>query len=360
MPTAPSPPGNSDSRADHPINAIVQPANHKPTPSAPTPSFGTLSRRAFLGTLAAAGTPMLAFARDTTPQGGSLFLRPGTPRSRVVQVDSPHVLSDPLVHRNLLAEMLDVLLTEVTHQPTSSHAWQSLLRRDDVIGLKFNRSGRDTIGTSPWMLAAIVRSLVNAGFEPKQIVCMEAPARPDVEFGTTLPAPGYDEAPTDFTSGADQLAAVLRQVTAIINIPFLKTHNIAGMTCGLKNLSHALVKHPARYHANKCSPYIADIVALPQIRGKLRLTIVDALRVMVEGGPDGTGEHLSDAGILLASTDPVATDAIGLLTLNDRRRLRGLPPVAASPARIPYLAHAHRIGLGIAVLHGIELGRFPL
>ncbi len=338
----------------------MQPPRHDGRPGAADPQVERWSRRAFLSALAAAGAPVLALARDATPRGASLFLRPGAPRSRVVQVDSPHVLIEPRVHRNLLAEMLDTLLREVTQQPTSKQAWRSLMRDDDVIGLKFNRSGSDVIGTSPWLLAALVHSLTNAGFEPQQIVCIEAPGRPDLEFGTTLPAPGYDETPTDFHSGADQLAGVLRQITALINIPFLKTHNIAGMTCGLKNLSHALVKHPARYHANHCSPYIADIVALPQIRDKLRLTIVDALRVMVEGGPDGTGDHLSDAGILLASTDPVAVDAIGLLTLNDRRRLRGLPPVSASPARIPYLAHAHRIGLGIAVLHGIELGRFPL
>lgn len=339
----------------------MQPLNYDRRPGAPDSQVDGWSRRAFLSALAAAGTPVLAMARDAAARRTSLFLRPGAPRSRVVQVDSPHVLSNPLVHRNLLAEMLDTLLREVTQQPSSKQAWRSLLRDDDdVIALKFNRSGRDVIGTSPWMLAALVHSLTNAGFEPKQMVCIEAPGRPDLEFGSSPPIPGYDETPTDFHSGADQLAGVLRQVTAIINIPFLKTHNIAGMTCGLKNLSHALVKHPARYHANNCSPYIADIVALPQIRGKLRLTIVDALRVMVEGGPDGTGDHLTDAGILLASTDPVAADAIGLLTLNDRRRLRGLPPLAAAPARIPYLAHAHQIGLGIAELHGIELRRCPL
>ena len=78
----------------------------------------------------------------------------------------------------------------------------------------------------------------------------------------------------------------------MINVPFIKTHNIAGMTCGLKNLSHALVKHPAHYHANGCSPFIGDIVAADPIRKKLKLTIVDAFRVVFQGGPAARVENL--------------------------------------------------------------------
>ena len=61
----------------------------------------------------------------------------------------------------------------------------------------------------------------------------------------------------------DRLAGVLDQVTAIVNVPFLKTHNLAGMTCCLKNLSHALVKHPAQFHTGGCKE-VADIVVFMQ------------------------------------------------------------------------------------------------
>ena len=149
----------------------------------------------------------------------------------------------------------------------------------------------------------------------------------------------------------------MNQVTALISIPFLKTHNLAGMTCTLKNLSHAFVKHPARYHDGGCAPYIADICALPQIRAKLRLCLVDAIRVVYRGGPEARADRVRDAGLLLASFDPVAADAVGLSVLNELRREAQLEAVAETPGQLRYLADAHRKGLGVAVLTGIDLIR---
>ena len=125
----------------------------------------------------------------------------------------------------------------------------------------------------------------------------------------------------------------------------------------MKNLSHGLVKHPARFHRNACSPYIADIVALPQIRSKLRLCLVDALRVVYEGGPVPTADTVSNEGIILASTDPVAADSVGLAVLNEVRRRMALSPVAQSAADIDHLAAAHQRGLGIALYRGIDVIR---
>ena len=143
----------------------------------------------------------------------------------------------------------------------------------------------------------------------------------------------------------------------MISVPFLKTHNIAGMTCSLKNLSHGLIKHPARYHKNHCSPFIADIVAAEPIRSKLRLTLVDAMRVVYVGGPQATAPALANEGVLIMSRDPVAADTVGLDVLNRARERVGLAKTAASGAEIPYLAVAHRAGLGIAVRHGIKTVR---
>ena len=159
---------------------------------------------------------------------------------------------------------------------------------------------------------------------------------------------------TDFNSGSDQFAAVLKQISVLIDVPFLKTHNIAGLTGALKNLSHGLVKHPARYHGNKCSPYIGDIVAAEPVRTRLRLCLVDALRVVYEGGPAATTATISDEGILLASIDPVATDTIGLMVLNEVREREGLPRIARSGEEVDYIAAAHRRGLGVGIVHGID------
>ena len=253
----------------------------------------------------------------------------------------------------------ETLTNTVPSAQNPVQAWQSLLQPSDVVGIKFNRSAQDALGTTPTMAATIIESLISAGFAADRLVCIEAPEETRIAFGTARPRPGYTEAVHDFGSGTDQLAAVLDQVTALINVPFLKTHNIAGITCALKNLSHGLVKHPARYHSNGCAPYIADIVALDPIRSKLRLCVVDALRMVFDKGPSASAEMIADEGIILVSTDPVAIDAIGLGLINSVRAERRLPRIAETAENLEYLANAHKKGLGIAAPHGIEVVMLP-
>jgi hypothetical protein len=251
--------------------------------------------------------------------------------------------------------MLERTLTKLTGTRTGGEAWRAILRPDDVIGLKFNQSASEAIATTDALADALFTSIVDAGWAPERIVLIEAPRELVRRYGTMPARRGFATSETDFGSGSDQFAAVLDQVTAIVNVPFLKTHNIAGMTCALKNLSHALVKHPARYHANGCSPFIGDIVAADPIRRKLRLCVVDALRVVYEGGPEATAATIADEGTLLASTDPVAVDTASLALLNEIRQQLELPPVARSAGEVGYLAAAHRRGVGIALWHGIDL-----
>ena len=253
----------------------------------------------------------------------------------------------------------ETLTKTVPNAQTPVQAWHSLLQPSDVVGIKFNRSAQEALGTTPSMAATIIESLISAGFSADRLVCIEAPEEIRSAFGTARARSGYTEAVHDFGSGADQLSAVLDQITALIDVPFLKTHNITGITCALKNLSHGLVKHPARYHSNGCAPYIANIVMLDSIRLKLRLCVVDALRVVFDKGPSATAETIADEGIILASTDPVAVDAIGLALIDDVRTKHRLPRIAETPANLEYLANAHKKGLGIAVPHGIDVVTLP-
>lgn len=316
-----------------------------------------LTRRRFLkSTAGLAGSAICnpAFAKGNEQ---TLHLPAGMPLSRVIQVQSPYAVKGPNVHRALFSEMLAKALTSLTGRSTIRNAWHAILKPDDVIGLKFNRSGQRIIATTSTVADVLITSLIDAGWRRNQIVCVEAPAETSKRLGTTTPRAGYSSILTDFDSGEDYFASVLDQITALINVPFLKVHNICRMTCALKNLSHGLIKHPARYHSNGCSPYIADIVAAKPIRSKLRLCLADALRVAYDGGPEPTADTLHDHGTLLASFDPVALDTTGLAILNDIRRQYGYEPIARSAADIPFLAAAHNRALGIAVWHGIELIR---
>ncbi|MCH8966190.1 MAG: DUF362 domain-containing protein [Planctomycetes bacterium] len=314
-----------------------------------------LSRRGFLGVGVCLATGSLARSAVPGAAESELTVPAGRARSRVVRARSRYAVKGPTVHPAMFEELLEETLTTLTETKNLGDAWRALLRPDDVVGLKFNRSAQAVLATTRSVAPILIDTIVRAGFKPQQIVCIEAPLDLKTPHKTAAPRMGYEREETAFGSGSDQLASVLKQVTAIVDVPYLKTHNIAGLTGALKNLSHGLVKHPARYHDHGCSPFIADIVALPEIRDKLRLCLVDALRVVYDKGPDATATTISDEGLLLASLDPVAVDAVGLSILNEIRDRAGLGPVAESASRLPYLADAHRKGLGIAVPHGIDV-----
>jgi len=307
-----------------------------------------MTRRGFL----AAATLAVASARGVR-------LRAQTPDPPpppdVVQVSSEFVVRGRRIHQAVLPEMLDEALRQVTGRPAAAEAWRSLLRTDDVIGLKCNRSAAAGLGTGDAFASAVISSLLAAGFDRRQIVAIEVGDAIYKENDVARPARGWLSTPSSFASGTDHLSAVLDQVTAIVNIPFLKTHNIAGITCCLKNLSHGLIKHPARYHESHCSPYIADIVALPRIREKLRLNLVNALRVVFDQGPEARDDFTWDAGILLASRDPLAADTVGLDIINSEREILGLGAVDAVERRTVHLEAAAERGLGKGDLHDIEL-----
>ncbi len=315
-----------------------------------------VSRRRFLGTAAVAVASSATLSQlclgDETPL---LTMPIGASRSRVVQVRSTHVVRGTVVHKSIFDEMLDVTLSQLMGTTSSQAAWHKLLKPDDVVGLKFNRSAQEVLATADTVADTLIRSLVDAGWPTSQIVCIEAPPSIAKQYDLMPMRAGYASDSTSFASGSDQFASVLSQITALISIPFLKTHNIAGLTGALKNLSHGLVKHPARFHSNGCSPFIPDIVAAPVIQSKIRLCLMDALRIVFDGGPDATADSISDSGILLASVDPVAIDSVGLLKINAVREQKGLSKLAIDPGAVPYIAAAHKQGLGIGAWHGIEL-----
>jgi len=251
--------------------------------------------------------------------------------------------------------MLERSLTTLTGATSGKDAWRTILSPRDVIGIKFNRSGQTALGTTPTVADVLLASLIDAGWSPEQIVCIEAPTETVSRFDTHPMIEGYAPRETDFGSGADRFAAVLDQVTALISVPFLKTHNIATMTCSLKNLSHGLIKHPGRYHGGGCSPFIADIVAASPIRAKLKLCVVDALRVVHDGGPSVVIGGVKDAGLLLVSKDPVAADTVGFSILNDLRLKKGLNTLRFPTPERNYLRLAAEKKLGVCDWHQIDL-----
>jgi uncharacterized protein (DUF362 family) len=123
-----------------------------------------------------------------------------------------------------------------------------------------------------------------------------------------------------------------------INVPIAKHHSLARLTLGGKNLL-GLVSHPNRLHRN-LGQRVADLTSLV----RPTLTVVDAMRILVDHGP--TGGSLNDVqqtDTVIASHDTVAADAYAAT-------LFGL-----SGADIGYVKAAHEMGLGTMALDQIRI-----
>lgn len=276
---------------------------------------------------------------------GSTAIDPSL-KSVVADIRAREVVADLMIHETLLGEMLDEALLLAFGTVTGEEALRKLFKPDDIIGIKFNRIGERTINTTKVFAEQLVGRLKNAGFAPDRIMLIEVPSAVGKKLGTKTCPIGHAGPIVSFGSGKDQLAAWLAEVTAIINVPFLKTHNLAGMTCCLKNISHAVIRRPKLCHANGCSPFVGDIVALPQVRDKLRLHVVNALKAAFDGGPDPKPEQLWPHSGILVSTDPVATDWVGTEILNQERTRRNLPVIGDSDGHVGYVHAAAARGLG--------------
>lgn len=245
----------------------------------------------------------------------------------------------------------------LTGASSSSEAWHRILHPDDTVLIKFSRSAADMIGTTVPVARQVVDSLLAAGWSPERIMLLEA--GPLHEAGT------FETRPADLrwqgrqvtfpTCGADSFIAALAEATAVINVPFLKTHHMATITGCMKNLSHGLIRHPGRFHGGGCDPAIAEITASEPIRSKLRVNIVNALRVVFRNGPEAAEDDIENFGGLLVGTDPVACDAVGYGILNEIRALRELPPLLKGAKLPPCLVTGGRIGLGQPDLERIQI-----
>ena len=306
----------------------------------------TASRRDFLralvgGTAVAAGCPAISLLASD-----KVAPIKRTSKPRVVHTLSPYACTTQQIEHTIVRDFLNEGLKTLTAASSTADAWHTLLKPDDKILIKCNQSGRERIGTTPTLIDELLRSLVMAEFDLEKVTILEA-RHLGMVAKTAQPDLRWQGATVNFgDSGSDSFVAALDQATAIINIPFLKTHQMAVMTSCLKNLSHGLIRHPANFHAHGCDPAIGEIVASDPIRTKLRLNLINALRVVFDKGPEAGIRQIHPAGGLLFSKDPVAADATGFAILNGIRSLHQLNPLLPSAGLPPQLITAKRLGLG--------------
>ena len=251
-------------------------------------------------------------------------------------------------------------------------------RKGNTIGIKINAiSFKGLANTSlashyPALTQAIIDSCSKAGIQEKQFVIWD---RSDSElvnlgfvpnndterlkiFGTYKHHRGTDGIgfhPEQHPVGkkSTRVSRILSDIcTAMINVPVIKPHALAGITVALKN-HYGSIRNPSSFHSNACTdPGIPEINALPLIRNKQKLVICNALQVIFKGGISWKTSNVWPCGSIILGTDPVAVDRVCLKIINEKR-LQSSKGIIEKRAR--HIRLSDKLGIGVADLEKINL-----
>jgi hypothetical protein len=228
----------------------------------------------------------------------------------------------------VLGRMLDDTVMRATGERTPRAAWLSLFKPTDTVGLV---AGGSIIPTHPELVEAVRQRLVDAGIPRQQIR--------DVQHLRDM-EPSIEN---------------VRASTALLSLPALKAHWLTGLGTVLKNYI-MFSGEPRRYH-DQNNVNLGEIWTLPEVKGKTRLVLVDALRPLCDKGPQPDPQYMWDYKGLIAGTDPVAVETIGLRIIMEKRRaLRGeVWPI--SPPPLCVAAADEQFHLGTSRMEEIKLQR---
>ena len=209
--------------------------------------------------------------------------------------------------------------------------------------------------TNPEVVATLVKLCLGAG--AKRVRVMDLPFTGPAE--TAYARSGIEEAVkraggqmelmarmryerTEIPDGVDlkswDFYQPMLEADLVINVPIAKHHGLARLTLGGKNLMGVILDR-GQMHRN-LGQRIADITSLV----RPQLTVVDAVRILVDNGPTGGSlDDVKQADTVIASHDIVAADAYATT-------LFGL-----APSDISYVVASARMGLGTMDLKSIKI-----
>ena len=213
-------------------------------------------------------------------------------KTNVVLVRDKHVLDANLsIAEKTIRQMLDSAVMTLTGENDPVAAFRRLIKPDDIVGIKSNVWYH--LPTPPELERAIERRVLDAGVKKENI---------SIDDRGVLRDP------------------VFQKATAIINVRPLRTHYWSGIGGCIKNLI-MFAPSPSRYHPDSCAD-LALVWKLPVVKGKVQLNILCALTPQFHG----RGPHHYDRRYIwpyqgiIAGTDPVAVDSVGLELIKAKRR----------------------------------------
>jgi uncharacterized protein (DUF362 family) len=272
-------------------------------------------------------------------------------------------------HQVSKANVLDFLnrsITKITGSISASEAWKSLFSARERVGIKLSCLPGLPLSSGIGIVMAIVDGLRSAGVKGENIYIWERTSKELEKAGFHVTRSGINILGTDYFSrgGYSQairmsgsvgtcFSKIIEFVDALISVPVLKDHDIAGVSIGMKNF-YGAIYNPNKFHFNRCDPYVADLCNFPEIKNKLRLTVCDATRIQVHNGPAFYPKYTWEYGGMLVSRDPVALDFVGWQIIEERRKELKLKSLKMSGREPTYIKSAEKLRLGYADLNRIE------
>lgn len=291
-------------------------------------------------------------------------------KSKIVQVKSPLVFGENgRIDNDILYQMFEAGLNALSGSNDYIGYLESTFGDGEVVGFKVNGLAGPGMSTRPEVVNVLSSMLKEAGIPQKKHIIwdrfdrelstlgfeIKSKGSGPLCFGTDHRGVGYSQTLVSKGKIGGLLSRILEEYCeSIINIPVLKDHSLAGITCALKN-HFGSIHNPNKYHDNGCDPYVADLNSLEQIMSKQRLIVVDALKIQYHGGPAFHGQWAANYGALLFGTDPVAIDAIGSEIIEEMRKKAGLEILKGTKREPIYIRTAAKYGLGTDLMENIDL-----
>lgn len=337
-------------------------------------SPGALTRREALALGLGGGLGLLAAG----PAGVGAALAPGKrpgarvpPPGQVVRVRMPGMRDGTFPRPDAARRMVDAAVTALAGETDPGRAWLSFVSPADRVAIKVNCLGTRMASTMREVAFAVADAIRDAGVPDANILVFDMfasnmtggrytvqsnPSRMRVLAHADNP---YQKAWRETGRARARFSDLLLWSTAVINVPPIKDHDLAGVTCCMKNMTFGTVEKPHLNHAI-VNEAIARLWSLEEIRGRVRLNVVDGSTVLYDGGPKfNRAAHVSHESVY-ATTDPVAMDAIACELIELLRAENGLKTLAEVRRPPAYLELAAELGLGVADRRLVDLRTIDL
>jgi uncharacterized protein (DUF362 family) len=308
-------------------------------------------------------------------------------KTRVVLVRDPSAMNSFTADDAKVRAMVAIGIKALTGEIDEVGAWRHFVSSNDVVGIKINTQFGPLQSTRHAVVESIAQGLRTAGVSATNIYVFDRDPMQiraagylrggatnlirevSVIDGTSWDSNVYFENNLagkliwgDLLFGkAEALSKrshlpklVTGTITKLINVPVLQDHDACGLAGCLYNLSLGMVDNTRRFETQgqHGDPMIAEICAMPQIRGKLVLNVLDGLIAGYAGGPGFKPQYSWNYGALYFSTDPVAIDSLCVETLDVKCRGAKVPLIVP---RATHIVTANRLGLGQSERAKIDL-----